>query len=108
MIEAVKICFNKYANFNGRASRSEYWWFFLFVIVLDIIANAININLYFIIVVGLFLPSLAVLIRRLHDTNTSGWFALLLLIPLIGPLVLLYFMVIKGTEGPNNYGLPVA
>jgi uncharacterized membrane protein YhaH (DUF805 family) len=80
--EAVKTVFNKYAVFNGRARRSEYWWYTLFIILAgavlgifpDIVGNIFSL--------ATFLPSLAVMVRRLHDTGKSGWYALLLYIPL--------------------------
>jgi len=106
MINSVQTCFRKYVDFSGRASRSEYWWFILFCLIIEIIAYQLNQNIYVIVVLALLLPSLAVLVRRLHDSNSSGWWALLVLVPIVGPLVLLYFMVIKGTPGPNNYGVP--
>lgn len=102
---AVKTCFNKYIDFTGRASRSEYWWFALFCVVVNVIVALFNIDVLSTIVsLALILPSLAVLVRRLHDDDKSGWWALLLLIPVIGGLIILYFMVIPGTQGPNRFG----
>jgi uncharacterized membrane protein YhaH (DUF805 family) len=106
MVEAVKTCFIKYVDFKGRASRSEYWWFFLFCLIVEIIGHAINLNLYLIVALAVLLPSLTVLVRRLHDINRTGWWALILLIPVIGWIVILIFALMESTPGPNNYGLP--
>src|SRR5262249_6440371 len=106
--EAVKICLTqKYMDFNGRAGWPEFWWFFLFQVVVYIVAGAVHKLIYVLAVLGLLLPGLGVGVRRLHDTGKSGWWILLGLIPLIG-LVLLYFMAQPGTEGANEYGNPPA
>ncbi|HKA41408.1 MAG TPA: DUF805 domain-containing protein [Burkholderiales bacterium] len=106
--EAVKICLTqKYMDFNGRAGRPEFWWFFLFQVVVYIVAGAVHKLIYVLAVLGLLLPGLGVGVRRLHDTGKSGWWIFLGLIPLIG-LVLLYFMAQPGTEGANEYGNPPA
>ena len=103
---SVKTCLTKYVEFTGRASRSEYWWFVLFSILLQIVGGMINQNLGTVVALALLLPSLAVLVRRLHDTDRSGWWALLLLLPIIGPIVLIIFAVLEGTPGPNRFGAP--
>ena len=74
--ESVKTCFQKYVDFSGRASRSEFWWFFLFTFVVRIVTTWIPF-IGFIIALALLLPSLAVTARRLHDTNRTGWWMLL-------------------------------
>ncbi len=74
--ESIKICFRKYVDFNGRASRPEYWWFFLFNFIVQLATSWIPV-LGTLIAVGLLLPSLAVTARRLHDTNRTGWWMLL-------------------------------
>lgn len=104
---SVKTCFKKYFDINGRASRSEYWWFFLFVFIISAITLNISFLLNGIISLLLICPSFAVQIRRLHDDDMSGWFVLLHLIPFIGTLIILYFMVTEGTKGPNRFGNPV-
>lgn len=115
---AVKTCLSKYATFSGRAARSEYWWFFLFVVVGSLILQVLELILLGGFVgpdgdIGIFssifslavlLPTIAVGVRRLHDRDMSGWWYLLVLIPLIGGLILLFFFVQKGTEGPNRFG----
>lgn len=110
---------NKYADFKGRARRNEYWMYVLFNTIITLICYALigigavaesgligGLGLILLYGTGLALliPSLAVAVRRLHDTNRSGWFLLLILIPLIGFIVLLVFLVTEGTRGPNNYG----
>jgi uncharacterized membrane protein YhaH (DUF805 family) len=104
--EAVKTCLTqKYVEFNGRARRPEFWWFFLFQVGVFLVAAAIHKIIYALAVLGLLLPGLGVAVRRLHDTGKSGWWVLLGLIPLIG-LVLLYFLALPGAEGANEYGNP--
>jgi uncharacterized membrane protein YhaH (DUF805 family) len=103
---SVKTCLSKYIDIQGRASRSEYWWFFLFCLIINTIAMFINQNLEVITSLLLLLPSLTVMIRRLHDVDKSGWWVLILLLPIIGLLVILYFMIIEGTKGPNRFGNP--
>jgi uncharacterized membrane protein YhaH (DUF805 family) len=101
---SVKTCLTKYVDFTGRATRSEYWWFALFCFVVTVIIAIFSRVVSDIISLIFLLPSLAVLVRRLHDTSRSGWWALLLLIPIIGPLVLLYFAVLPSSPGANTYG----
>jgi uncharacterized membrane protein YhaH (DUF805 family) len=105
----------KYAVFSGRARRREYWYFFLFnviiTIVLGIAEGVIGLmpNSNQSILAGIYglavlIPGLAVGVRRLHDTNRSGWWLLLGLIPLIGALILLFLFISNGDSGPNQYG----
>jgi uncharacterized membrane protein YhaH (DUF805 family) len=117
---AVATCFRKYATFQGRARRSEYWWFTLFnfiiTFVLEIVSGmftvstpgqppntmgAVLLGVYFL---ATFLPGLAVMVRRLHDTDHSGWWYFIILVPLIGFILLLVWFCSKGTDGPNRYG----
>ncbi len=108
-----KECFTqKYADFNGRARRSEFWYFVLFsmltVIVLGIVDGLLIRLIGFpiltpLFVLAQFIPNLAVTVRRLHDTDKSGWWILLSLIPLVG-LVVLVFMCMDSTPGINQYG----
>ncbi len=109
--EAVKSVFSKYATFQGRACRSEYWWFGLFCMIvavgLLIVSNvALNGNgiLNLLFTLAIFLPSLAVLVRRLHDIDKSGWWYFILIIPVIGFILFLIWMCKKGTAGPNRFG----
>jgi uncharacterized membrane protein YhaH (DUF805 family) len=102
-IKAVKTCFNKYVEFNGRAARPEFWWFFLFQVIVLAVAAMVSNMLYGLAGLAMLLPALGVGARRLHDIGKSAWFLLLGLIPLIGALVLLYWFV--QPSGPaNEYG----
>jgi uncharacterized membrane protein YhaH (DUF805 family) len=119
-IQSTKTCFQKYVIFNGRASRSEFWWFTLFiclVTILTIIADLVIfgeemllmepyavVNFTNIFNIFIVLPSLSVTFRRLHDVNKSGWW-LLLYFTLIGILVILYWNIKKGNEDENRFGL---
>ena len=100
----------KYAVFQGRARRKEYWMFFLFNIIIGAVLGLIDglvggpgilANLYSLAVL---IPGLAVTFRRLHDTNRSGWWVLISLIPLIGFIVLIVFMAQDSQPGDNQYG----
>lgn len=125
--EAVRSVYRNYVTFSGRARRSEYWWFFLFSIiagvVVGLVESALGLGqghmmsggggfeasysggpLSIIWSLGNFLPALAVGVRRLHDTDRSGWWLLIALIPLIGAIVLIVFLATKGTTGPNQFG----
>lgn len=100
--ESIKICFSKYAEFSGRADRSEYWWFELFLLLLMVGAGLMNETLSNLVSLAVLLPSLAVGARRLHDIDKSGWWQLLYLIPIIGWLVLIYWASQPGRE-PNRF-----
>ena len=102
-IESIQTCFRKYADFKGRASRSEYWWFTLFVVLVSIAAGLLGDAANALVALALFLPYLAVSARRLHDTGRSGWWQLVGCIPFIGWLVMIYWCV-QDSEGPNTYG----
>ena len=105
---------NHYSDFSGRARRSEYWWFTLvnvgILIVISILRaiggpiGAIGTLAYLIVALGTLIPSIALAIRRLHDTGKSGWFLLISLIPLVGPIVLLVFMFTDSHQSANEYG----
>lgn len=100
--ESISICFKKYATFEGRASRSEYWWFFLFTFLASMAAGIISETFSALFSLAVLLPSLAVGARRLHDTDRSGWFLLLWFIPFIGWIVLIIFAIQDGKE-PNRF-----
>ena len=105
--ESLNTCLKKYFVFQGRASRSEYWWFQLIVspsyFISTIIENEIG---YFFLGITLFtlIPAISAGVRRLHDTNRSGFFLLISFIPFIGGLVLLFFLIPEGTKGKNKFG----
>jgi uncharacterized membrane protein YhaH (DUF805 family) len=118
---AVKSFWSNYTNFSGRARRSEYWFIQLFLILTNLAVAAIDLALMngdferFIAnggggIVGLIwilatlVPAVAVLIRRLHDTSRSGWWALIGLLPIVGGIILLVFTVQDSDSGDNTYG----
>ena len=91
--DSIKVCFSKYAEFNGRATRAEYWWFFLFCILVSAGLAMFSQTLSGLFSLATLLPSLAAGARRLHDTNRSGWWLLIWLLPFIGWIVLIVFFV---------------
>ncbi|MER6192195.1 DUF805 domain-containing protein [Streptomyces cyaneofuscatus] len=98
-----------YAGFSGRARRKEYWMFtlisFVISLVLSIIGNLIGADfLSYIYAVAILIPTLAVAVRRLHDTSRSGWWLLIGLIPLVGFIILIVFLASEGKQEPNQYG----
>ncbi|WP_435978862.1 DUF805 domain-containing protein [Psychrobacter sp. DM4] len=114
IIDWFKKGLKNYVNFSGRARRKEYWYFFLVqmgliiaAIVLDAIIFSSETGLFYIIVaLGLFLPGIAVSIRRLHDTSRSGWWFLISIVPLIGSIILLVFMASETKFETNQWGPP--
>ena len=102
--QAVLTCLrDKYVDFNGRAGKAEYWWFFLFQIIVMVIASMLGDVVNGLVSLALLLPGLGVGARRLHDIGKSGWFLLLWLIPVIGWAIMIYWAV--QDSGPANpYG----
>ena len=106
-LESLNTCLKKYFVFEGRASRSEYWWFQLIVspsyFISTFLENEIS---YFFLGITLFtlIPAISVGVRRLHDTNRSGFFLLISFIPFIGGIILLFFLIPEGTKGKNKFG----
>ena len=110
-IDAIKLAFKNYVNFNGRSRRSEYWWFVLFNIIIEIIifilAKLITPNLIFLLSIYsliIFLPGLGLAIRRLHDIGKSGWYIFIAFIPIVGIFILLYFFCLDSENQSNEYG----
>jgi uncharacterized membrane protein YhaH (DUF805 family) len=118
---ALKSFWSNYTNFKGRARRSEYWLVQLFLVITNLIAAPIDLALMnwdtdrfianggggiigLIWILATIVPAIALLIRRLHDTNRSGWWALIGLVPLIGAVVLIVFTVEDSADGENIYG----
>lgn len=114
--ESIQVCLSKYADFSGRASRSEYWWFYLFCVLMSWGASVVGaltmdensaaipsllLNLAFMV------PMVAAGARRLHDTNRSGWWQLLALTG-VGVILLLVWWASKSDAGENSYGQPAA
>lgn len=113
--EAVTSVFRNYVTFSGRAPRSEYWFWVLFALIVGVIASILDAVIFpwssagggpvsLIVSVGLLLPNISVGIRRLHDIDRTGWWLLIILIPLIGIIVLLVWFCTRGTLGPNRFG----
>ena len=126
-MEWMLMPFRRYAEFSGRSRRMEYWMFRLFEFVAFIIlmfftglvsaatgsaagenagsvVGGIGALVLILFLLGSIVPGVAVTVRRLHDTNRSGWMLLIGIIPLIGPIMLLIFLFSEGTRGPNDYG----
>ncbi|MBT55200.1 MAG: DUF805 domain-containing protein [Mameliella sp.] len=109
MVEAFKLFFANYINFEGRSNRGEYWWAFLAIILISIVLTVVDGMIGMPLFGSIFslatlVPGIAIGIRRLHDIDKSGWFLLIGLIPIIGALILIYFFVQKPTPGPNRFG----
>lgn len=120
--DSINMClFKKYADFSGRASRSEYWWFVLFNILgsfaLMVVSGAIGYIFggisavfsaigTFIYSLAVIIPSIAVMVRRLHDTGRSGWWFFIFFAPFVGYIVLLVLMCLE-SDDENEYGLPM-
>lgn len=101
--DSIKTCLSKYADFSGRATRSECWWFVLFQILITILAAIIHPIVYIVVALGLFLPSCAAQVRRMHDIGKSGWYLLISIIPFIG-LIVIYWLCKESDAGSNAYG----
>lgn len=120
---AVRTVLSKYATFSGRASRPEFWWWFLAVFIVSIITQIVDATiiapmlgfeagdenagqpLSVLFSLAILLPAIAVAARRLHDIGKSGWWLLIGLVPLVGGLVLLWFYT-RPSEGENAWGPP--
>lgn len=109
---------SRFARFSGRASRAEYWYFFLAVLLLNVVLTLLGLVfsesvlgdlmelLSSVFLLFVLIPSISIGVRRLHDVNRSGWWYWLILVPLVGPLVLLYWAIQAGDAGGNAYGDP--
>lgn len=102
--EAIRVCFQKYADFNGRAKRPEFWWFVLFTFLASLILSMVSNVLYGLFSLATIIPSLAVGARRLHDIGRSGWWQLLGLVPVIGWLVLIFWCAQESNTAANEFG----
>ena len=112
MFEAYK----RYFDFQGRSNRKEYWLYVLIYLIQLVVAISLDMMVfgtapgqgvpvtYFLVLLVNIIPAIAVSIRRLHDTNRSGWWLLISLIPIIGGIVFFVFSVLRGTPGPNRFG----
>ena len=114
-------CFNQYADFSGRARRTEYWMFTLFNMIFTLLTLFIgallgtalfgasgtiigSMSLYVLYLIAIFIPGLSVFVRRLHDTENSGWMFFILLIPLIGSIWVFVLMIMDSKPGENKWG----
>jgi uncharacterized membrane protein YhaH (DUF805 family) len=112
LITSIKLPLQRYADFNGRSRRKEFWLFQLIYIPITLTvvlfagmgASSLATLVLAATILGLFIPQLALQVRRFHDQGKSGWFALFNLIPYIGIFIVLIFMLVEGTEGENEYG----
>ena len=108
-IDAYKTALSRYADFSGRTSVGGFWRFVAINVIVAVVlaalgaASSIFFLLYVIYVLALLLPSIAVAVRRLHDTGKSGWFILIGLIPFVGFIIMIVFYV-QASDGPNQYG----
>jgi len=110
--EAISTCWSKSTTFTGRARRPEYWYWFLFNLIATLVLGFIQFVisdiggqiLQVIFDLAVLLPSIAVTTRRLHDTDRSGWWQLLFLLPIIGWILLIVWLSQAGTPGPNRFG----
>lgn len=108
------VVLERYAKFDGRSRRAEFWWYFLANLIISVVLNIVDFGiglsgfgvLSTIYGLAVLIPGLAVGIRRLHDTDKSGWWLLLALIPIVGIIVLIVFWATEGTRGDNRYGVP--
>jgi uncharacterized membrane protein YhaH (DUF805 family) len=115
-MEWATLPLKKYADFSGRARRKEYWMFTLLLLIVGLVVGfvegALGLSgtvgpygaLSLLFMLAIIVPSIAVGVRRLHDTERSGWWLLLYFLPIIGFIVLLVFFVLDGTRGANEYG----
>lgn len=110
--EAIRSGFNNYVGFSGRAPRSEYWFWVLFVVLVSTVTAILDAAIFpfqpisplnTIAAVILLLPGIAVAVRRLHDMDHTGWWVLIALTG-IGVLILVIWFCFKGTDGPNRFG----
>jgi uncharacterized membrane protein YhaH (DUF805 family) len=114
--DAVGRAFGQYVTFSGRARRAEFWYFSLFVIIVDLIAAVLDGVLFgggvehsggpigAIWGLATFLPAISVAVRRLHDTGRSGWWWWLAVIPVVGWIILIIWYATRGESGPNRFG----
>ena len=115
-LKAIKLGFANYFNFSGRSSRSEYWFFFLFFIIVSFVLiyapilfkspelGEVTVMIYFIFRIFIFIPALSLTVRRLHDIDNRGWWVLIYFIPILGWLALLIMFTREGNAKENRFG----
>jgi uncharacterized membrane protein YhaH (DUF805 family) len=117
MVEWMILPLKRYADFEGRSRRKEYWMFVLGLVIVAVAVTLIELllglegsvagsygPLTLLLFLAVFIPGIAVQVRRFHDQDKSGWFVLIGLIPFIGSLIVFVFMLLEGTRGPNRFG----
>jgi uncharacterized membrane protein YhaH (DUF805 family) len=107
--QAVQAVLNNYAGFSGRARRSEFWFWVLAIVILDVVVSIIDAIigsglLAVLVGLGLIVPNIAVGCRRLHDTGRSGWWQLIAFIPIVGIVLLIVWWATEGVPGDNEHG----
>ncbi len=115
--QSVAKCLNNYVTFSGRAQRSEYWYFVLFGVILGFLTGFLDAIFFgapsdpnnvqplnLIASLAMLLPGLSVSVRRLHDINRSGWWQLIVFIPVVGFILLIVWFCARGTQGDNRFG----
>jgi uncharacterized membrane protein YhaH (DUF805 family) len=114
LVEAIKMGFKGYVVWNARSTRPEFWWWVLFVVIVAIVALILDSvifgtetggfgPIYLIAALVLLLPNISLIVRRLHDTDRTGWWYWIALIPIVGGIVLLVFMLLSSTQGPTRW-----
>ena len=105
-LESIQTCYKKFFDFSGRASKSEYWWFQLYnaiIYVLTFVFQGDLSLLFSIVVIANIIPTYAAAVRRIHDSDKSGWMVLIAVIPLIG-LYVIVLLLQDGSKGKNRFG----
>lgn len=102
--DAIKMAFEKYAQFQGRSSRSEYWFFVLFCYIVGLVAGCISVWLSVVASLALFIPQLAIVWRRMHDIGKGGGWYFINLIPLVGPIIFLIWCCKESEPAANRFG----
>ena len=105
-IESIKTCYKKFFDFSGLASKSEFWWFQLYVIIIygmQFVFQGDLVLVFSILVIANIIPLYAAGVRRLHDTDKSGWMVLISVIPIIG-LFIIFLLIGDGSKGKNRFG----
>ncbi|WDI30621.1 DUF805 domain-containing protein [Hyphococcus flavus] len=109
IMQSVKTVLGNYANFNGRSSRAEFWWwalaYFVAYVGIYFVGGVVGVGemLAGLLALGLLVPNIAVSVRRFHDIGKSGWWCLIFIIPLVGLIAMIFFFT-KPSEGPNQFG----
>ena len=101
-VESIGTCFKKYADFSACASRAEYWWWMLFYVIVIVAGQLLGTAAHILVALATLLPCLAVTARRLHDTDRSGWWQLIGVIPLIGTILMIVWCC-QDSKRPNRY-----